>query len=786
MAVILSKYTGRECGNYINVPAPAAKQQVRQVAGKSIRPGECGEAHSTAAPTKCTKNVLAIMVELGHNMGWVLSHLGGSQGKVNHQAEIAHETLAPGRAGPPRRKRRFRLGGLHHHYRRSEQKRGTAAAKTTRNPDDRFQYSRFEYSWFEYSRFEYSRFEYPRIPNGRTPTQPPPPQPKPPPENQVIDFDALPTHAVAVVEIREKLRPDQYPAFTQLKLPFTGDWGKAVLAPTLGAKQEIQVIYIPNLDKSSLYERLLELQKNAETKGTKDRPEKAPPAARLALADWCLKHGRVQPDGKLTDFVTTMDQFAQDEPKHPAAIAYLQVKKELAAATTLAKPNGTRDGLLKEYKAVNLANSPHYTAYHKHSNEEPPEVRTRLRELEKAHQTFYYWYALRGLALPVPKERLPVIVAFQEDEFKHLNGLLSENPVNGDSFVGRRDGILVLSSKRRDAQYAALERHTNPFWSEGINRKEVLVNALTAFPQKYQGNPYVKGTLEALALVQLVMETDAERAAITRDGSSQLLHASGLLPRSVVAPEWVQFGMGSFFETPVMSPYVSAGGASSEYLPLWKEMKKAKLFGKTSENPKFDPAETLRLVVTDSYFRQAQKEGTYSSLRRARATSWGLAYFLAHGNNKLDGSKATLDGLQKYFKELAKMPRDMELDEDALLYSFCKSFGLLDDNGKADTKSAKFQIFATTWVTFLEQEEPELKTIVTGIRTVTEKKVDGTPDGDKKLEYTDAPLMDPFHPEPPGPTMGPMGSGTRPNQQYPPPMPGSSQTYPPMPKPRKP
>jgi hypothetical protein len=405
-------------------------------------------------------------------------------------------------------------------------------------------------------------------------------------------------------------------------------------------------------------------------------------------------------------------------------------------------------------------------------------VKSRLHELEKAHQTFYYWFAVRGIALPVSTERLPVIVTFQEDGFKTLNALLTDHPVTGDSFVDRRDGILVLSSKRRDAQYAGLERHTNPYWSQGINRFEVLRNALTAFPPQFlatatHGVPYTKASVEALALVQLIMESDAERAAVTHDGTRQLLYASGLLPRSVVAPEWVEFGMGSFFETPVMSPYVSAGGARNEYLPLWKNMKKAKLFGKTPDNPKFDAAETLRLVVTDAYFRQARQEGTYSSLRRARATSWGLAYFLAHGNNKLDGPKPTLDGLQKYFKELAKMPRDIELDEEVLLYTFCKSFGLLDDNGKADAKSAKFQIFANTWATYLDQDEPELKAVVTYIHKETTKFVDGTADGDI-IEYADAPLTDPFHTMPSGQT-----TGSRPGQY--PPMPGTGPSYPPMP-----
>ena len=71
---------------------------------------------------------------------------------------------------------------------------------------------------------------------------------------------------------------------------------------------------------------------------------------------------------------------------------------------------------------------------------------------------------------------------------------------------------------------------------------------------------------------------------------------TGLLPANVAAPEWVLFGMGSFFETPPESPWGGPGAPSFYYLPRFKEMK-----GKLAKTP----YEALRKVVTDQYFRQA-------------------------------------------------------------------------------------------------------------------------------------------------------------------------------------
>ena len=175
--------------------ALAAKEQMRPGAGKMSRP-QC-------TATKCRKNVFAIAVAFGHNTVWVLSPPRGSQGKVNQQAEIRHETLAAGCGCPAARKRRFRLGGLRHHYRRSEQERRSVHTTATGRSD----------VWFGLSD---GRFGQPpmggsgRLPmggSGRQPMggsgypmsgsgyppmgggNPTPPPPKPHSDNQVLDFD---------------------------------------------------------------------------------------------------------------------------------------------------------------------------------------------------------------------------------------------------------------------------------------------------------------------------------------------------------------------------------------------------------------------------------------------------------------------------------------------------------------------------------------------------------------------------------------------------------------------
>src|SRR5205814_2459073 len=126
------------------------------------------------------------------------------------------------------------------------------------------------------------------------------------------------------------------------------------------------------------------------------------------------------------------------------------------------------------------------------------------------------------------------------------------------------------------------------------------------------------------------LEEDAEVAAVSHEGTRQLIAASKLLPRTVAAPEWVEFGMASLFETPKGAAWPAVGRPSStlddqySYLAKFKQLAKAK--------KKELPVDALKSVVTDGYFHQAAraaKDKQKSALIKARTLSWSLTYFLS-------------------------------------------------------------------------------------------------------------------------------------------------------------
>jgi hypothetical protein len=187
---------------------------------------------------------------------------------------------------------------------------------------------------------------------------------------------------------------------------------------------------------------------------------------------------------------------------------------------------------------------------------------------------------------------------------------------------------------------------------------------------------------QTLALLHRARTEEAELAAVSREGTRQLLTACGLLPRAVLMPEWVQFGLPSVFETPKYDPFSQVGAfwptfgeahwVYLVYFKLW-EQAKSPLLEK--------PEEALKAVLTDRYFREAEADPKDpDKLIRARVMAWSLCYYLTSRN---------LDGLLRYSEELNALPRDLELDDDAHVACFVRAFGL--------SEPGRMEKFAEKW-----------------------------------------------------------------------------------------
>jgi hypothetical protein len=528
-----------------------------------------------------------------------------------------------------------------------------------------------------------------------------PMQPLPGPMNQPMgqlglpgedpeDIEISPLYAIAVVDLKVP-PPYQYmtPQAKQQGYPckIVHKWGTTYLKPSAAIE------YAP-LTKAN--RPVPSIPKEFENKLRALHQEKPAADTYADFAEWTLSHGL------LAKFHEVMDEFGKAHPDSPVVAAYKKMKAELERP---AAPNRQADAWRSKlnigtYK-ITEPDQGHYTLLHNSGSNTAPELVSRLARLEDAFSSFYYWMALRlqdkADQVKVPHERLLVVVVPQAREFDRIHDLFDDQPMVADGFCARRDNLLVWSGAPRNRAYEDLKNFAGPAL-QGGNVGQLL-------------NGKGDNDLQALALMMKALEEDGDLATVSHETPRQLLAAGGLLPRHVAVPRWLEFGTGSFFGTSPSSPWQTLAAPSTSllegdnYLYTYKVWRKAKKLE--------DPKTALEKVVTDGYFRLSKDAKDPVALEKARTTAWALTYFLAQRKTP---------ELLAYYRELSRLPRDLEFDEPVLLHCFARGLGLIDPKTN-QVDQFKVGALAREWDDYIVRKPVEFEEVIKEIHKTTTKKI---------------------------------------------------------------
>jgi hypothetical protein len=374
----------------------------------------------------------------------------------------------------------------------------------------------------------------------------------------------------------------------------------------------------------------------------------------LALAEWALHHGLVAEVPKI------MEDAAGVDPQDPNVAAFKEISKAIAQKPSQDEPSSA---WVKDYLKYSGTSSDHYTLLTK--SEDRKEVSRRLNLLEDTYKGFFYWWALHGKVLQVPRYRLVAVLLTERTDYRNKRKVFKPTDLVADGFTARRDNVAVFTARPLNSVYVQLEK---------LNEKNL---APEEFPRYLKGSkkslPRTReeANNQVLALVQESMLLEAERAATTHEAVIQLLAAAALprdegsegriplLARNLEGPEWIRFGLASVFETPLGAYWPGVGAPNWKYLFEYKFACDEKTV--TNKNIK----EVLKKAITDGYFHQATTSGNRASLEKAHFTAWALTYYLA---------TTETDKLLDYLRRLSKLPRDMKFDQELLETTFAKAF----------------------------------------------------------------------------------------------------------------
>jgi hypothetical protein len=87
---------------------------------------------------------------------------------------------------------------------------------------------------------------------------------------------------------------------------------------------------------------------------------------------------------------------------------------------------------------------------------------------------------------------------------------------------------------------------------------------------------------------------------------------------------------------------------------------------------------------------------------KAKATAWALTYYLTQNQQ--------IGKLHAFYAELDKLPRDMRLDKETVLKTFCTVFGLMNEDKTAINDTA-FRTFARDWMKYVRELQPSWREV---------------------------------------------------------------------------
>lgn len=524
-----------------------------------------------------------------------------------------------------------------------------------------------------------------RPPQGQTAPSPVPAGPTQPSDT---DENIITLFVNTVVE--GEFRAFQNPLTAQVKASFKHKWG---------------VTNLYNDDQmSSALKKYPSLKTRFNAKQESLNKTSRPPEKVYDLAEWCLNHGLAN------EFATIMDGYAKTgkstglDKLDRAVETYTKVKADLAKRID-------REDLTNYWRGktgYRLSQSDHYSVLYSAPLADPPEVERRLKLLEENLKGVYYWFAFRGIQLPIPTDKLVVVLLDQPEQFKLQRALIEDEPLVTDGFFSARDNVVVLSTQRLDDASVLFGRQMQGLYGQGWDRTALLKGTRAS---KLAGKSIDEEyRMQTMALLDAGLEEEGEWAAVSHEATRQIFVASGLQKRTVIFPDYLQFGMASVFETPkgpypfapveVRVPYWRGwGGPSWAYTRIFQEIEKGGLAHDLptpirSATDITSASNLLRQVVTDADFSRARDLGPRAGARHlivARTYAWGLCYFLA---------KSRPTGVIRLYDELNKMPRDLELEPGELLACFCRAFDLANTTGTGPDP-IKFEEFAKNWLGFM-------------------------------------------------------------------------------------
>ncbi len=370
------------------------------------------------------------------------------------------------------------------------------------------------------------------------------------------------------------------------------------------------------------------------------------PEAVMEAALWALKKGL------LGEFHHGVENVLALNPQDERALRIRELKKKIDAPL----PDQDNSAIEKRLRNIvtvpgmQVATSDHFIllydtnakAEHGHHLNRAKE---RLHLLEQMYERFVLLFEAQGADLDLPRERLMVALFKNYADFQECAARLDPGLAGVAGFWNPVHNITCFYDDSTTAESRDLHEERDKLEKIAADAKK----SGSSLEKQHDSE-----TLRQIKINNVLLEIDrlnSDIANVSREVSHQLAANTGLLPRRVVIPRWLDAGLAMYFEAPSDEAWGGVGAVDDLRIEQYRALKDDRL------------RSNIDVIIED---QSLDRRAPRSSRPVAAAQVWALTHFLFENH---------VQEFVAYFKLLGRMPPDVTLNADLLGELFSQAFG---------------------------------------------------------------------------------------------------------------
>jgi len=309
--------------------------------------------------------------------------------------------------------------------------------------------------------------------------------------------------------------------------------------------------------------------------------------------------------GLFKEFLECCSAAYKIDPKNPTILRLIEVRNRIKQPLQDdAKESEARIRDIVNLPSMRVQISDHYILLH-----DTPDAKTfrrrksradlRLELLETVYESYFMKFALDGILLEPPQERMMVVLFHDEKDYQRYCTQIDPTLLSAAGFWSPVDNACVFYDQGSSERMKALDE----------------LNAdLKRAKNQARGTPVSRDTAHLSNTIDLLVKVAKEEddiEVVSHEATHQLAGNTGLMPRGKIALRWAHEGLASYFETSSDAVWNGIGAVNERRL---------KSYYRVSSD---ETMRSIELLVSDLLFDGAQNT-------RAEVDAYGQAWALTH------------------------------------------------------------------------------------------------------------------------------------------------------------